>query len=86
MDVFDEDVNKVDNNEGVLVCTLQQLLLQRPGNLTELLIVTQHVDARVKKTLSNSTVSTVYWCNNEGGIMPSPDEVHQSAAERNTPR
>jgi len=50
-------------------------------------IVFQHVDTRVEETLSQlNIVSTIYWCNNEGGIMPSPDEVHQSTVERNAPR
>ena len=36
--------------------------------------------------LQFNIVSTIYWPNNEGGIMLSPDEVRQSTVERKAPR
>ena len=85
--IFDEDVNKVDNNEGLFVCTLQQLLLQHPETSLSQWSWFNMSTQEFEETLSQlNIVSTIYWCNNEGGIMPSPDEVHQSTVERNSPR
>ena len=68
--------------------TLQQLLLQHTGKHHRASDCEPTMSTReFEETLSQlNIVSTIYWCNNEGGIMPSPDEVHQSTVERNIPR